>query len=90
VLYALRVSLCSPLGLHHAVHVDARRVYKVGVEAARRHELLHFCDGDAAGGGNGRVVVARRLPVDKVALRVALPRLDLRREQPRGRGLHRI
>ena len=51
----------------------------VRVDLAGRHQLLDLGDGHLAGRRHHRVEVARGLPVDEVALGVALPGLDDRR-----------
>ena len=62
--------------LEDAVDVDAGGVDGVLVERADRDELLDLGHGDLAGGGHHRIEVPRGLPVDQVALGVALPGLD--------------
>src|SRR5262245_43789142 len=55
--------LLEARALDDALDVDTGRVDLVGIELARLDQGLDFGHGDAAGGGDHRVEVARRLPV---------------------------
>src|SRR3546814_12806729 len=61
---------------HHAVDVDARGVYAVGIESAGGNDFLHLGHGDLAGSRHVRVEVSRGLTEHQVALGISPPGLD--------------
>src|SRR3954453_22371987 len=61
--------------VHDALHENARRVNRVGIEFAGYHQHLNFSYRDSAAHGCGGIEVARRLTVDQVPVRIALPSL---------------
>ena len=62
--------------LDDAIHIDAGGVDQVGVQLADIDEFLHLGHGHRAAGGDHRVKIARRLPIDQVARPVPFPCLD--------------
>ena len=58
----------------HPLHVHARGVHLVRVDLARVDQVLHLGHGHLAAHRRERVEVAGRVPVDEVAVPVALPR----------------
>ena len=72
-----------------ALHVDAGRDDVVGVDLARLDQMLDLGDREPARRRHHRIEVARRLPVDEVAFRVALPGVD-ERDVGDEAGLHDI
>src|SRR5215208_660704 len=61
---------------HQALDEDSGRVDAVRIDLARLNEVLDFRHGDPGRRGHHRVEVAGRLPVDEVALGVALPGMN--------------
>src|SRR6185503_14424126 len=59
--------------VHDALHEDAGGVNVVRVDLAGLDQVLDLGDRNLAGSRHDRVEVARGLPVDEVALSVALP-----------------
>jgi hypothetical protein len=64
--------------MHEAVYEDTRRVDLIGIEFTGFDNDLRFRYGDFAAGGGGGIEVARRSPIDEVAVRVGLPGFDQR------------
>ena len=62
--------------VHDALHIDARGDDVIGIDLARRHQMLHLGDGHLAGGRHHRVEVSRGLAVDEIAFVVRLPGVD--------------
>src|SRR5260221_5565570 len=53
-------------------------MHLVGIERTDLEQFFHLGDRDLAAGGDHRIEVARRLPIDEIARFVALPSLDYR------------
>src|SRR5579884_3807593 len=62
--------------MHDALDENAWRMDMVRVDLARLHQMLDFRDRELGGGRHDRVEIAGRLPVDEIALGVALPGVD--------------
>src|SRR3984885_1212428 len=52
--------------------INARGHDSVRIQRPGLHQLLHFCDGDAGSRGHHGIEIARRSPVDQVALPIPL------------------
>src|ERR1700730_1852960 len=62
--------------MHDALDENARRMDRFGIDVSRRDDVLDLRDRHLAGSGHHRIEVARRLPIDKIAFRVALICVD--------------
>src|SRR5687768_5211410 len=72
--YLLFDALVVRSALDNVLHEDPRSVNAIRIERARLRQLLDFGDRVPRRGGHHRIEVARGLPIDQVALAVALPR----------------
>src|SRR5690606_1116433 len=59
----------------HAIDVDAGRHDVIGIDLSRLDQMLNLGDSDLAGSGDHRIEVPRGLPIDEIALGIALPRV---------------
>ena len=69
-------ALLGRADLDDALDENSGRVDVVGIEFARRHEMLDLGDGDLRRGRHHRVEIARGLAIDQIAGGVALPGMD--------------
>ena len=62
--------------MHEALDENAGGDDVVGVDLPGLDEMFDLRDRDLARGGHHRIEVSRRLPVDEIAFRIGLPRMD--------------
>src|SRR5260370_14517332 len=73
---ALLDALLVRRAAHHAFNKNSGRVDVVGVDSAGLDQMFDLRNGDLRGRRHHRVEVARRLPIDEVALAISFPGMD--------------
>src|SRR5271166_3671312 len=73
---ALLDALPGDRDVNDALNIDAGGDDVVRIDRARLDQMLDLGDGEPGGGRHHRIEVARRLPVDEIALHVALEGVD--------------
>ena len=59
--------------MHEPVNEDSWRVYFIGIEFTRLHQLFDFGHRDFAAGSCVRIEIARGAAVDEIAVQIGLP-----------------
>src|SRR5208282_625563 len=73
---ALLDALFEVLALKNGIHIDSRRVHKIGINFPGFHKFFHLCNYEVSSRSHHWIQIARRLAIDEVAPAIALPRFD--------------